>query len=300
MLGSAAAAAPSPRPAPSSASLEVKHPAGDYPVWSSIYRALRNKQNAVRHQAREEGGGAWVRPAVQAAASAMLGGWSAAPGPGSAGGGMACCRPPQALQGGPDACILHIMPAVQYDAKLCDLMDTYDRAFLVHADNVGSKQFMDIRAVRWGRGPARWGVGTGMGAPAAAAAACHLCARFHRHAAAADAAYVWLISGRCLPPCALAGHPRSLQDPDGQEHHDAPLHPPVLRAHWQRPVAAAAGPHGEALKGDCGCRAACRCSGQQQQQGCQGERQQLGLKPGGQARTSSGLQQRVASHQAAA
>lgn len=27
-------------------------------------------------------------------------------------------------------------------------MDTYDRAFLVHADNVGSKQFMDIRAVR--------------------------------------------------------------------------------------------------------------------------------------------------------
>lgn len=43
--------------------------------------------------------------------------------------------------------------APQYDAKLCDLMDTYERAFLVHADNVGSKQFMDIRAVRrrlWG------------------------------------------------------------------------------------------------------------------------------------------------------
>ena len=36
----------------------------------------------------------------------------------------------------------------QYDAKLCEFMDTYDRAFLVHADNVGSKQFMDIRAVR--------------------------------------------------------------------------------------------------------------------------------------------------------
>ncbi len=28
-------------------------------------------------------------------------------------------------------------------------MDTYERAFLVHADNVGSKQFMDIRAVSW-------------------------------------------------------------------------------------------------------------------------------------------------------
>eukprot|EP00887_Chlorella_sp_A99_P001974 scaffold18.g1974.t1 len=33
-----------------------------------------------------------------------------------------------------------------YDAKLCELLDTHDRAFLVHADNVGSKQFMDIRA----------------------------------------------------------------------------------------------------------------------------------------------------------
>lgn len=34
----------------------------------------------------------------------------------------------------------------KYDAKICELMDTHDRAFLVHADNVGSKQFMDIRA----------------------------------------------------------------------------------------------------------------------------------------------------------
>ena len=38
-------------------------------------------------------------------------------------------------------------PPPQYDVKLCEFMDTYDRAFLVHADNVGSKQFMDIRAV---------------------------------------------------------------------------------------------------------------------------------------------------------
>ena len=35
---------------------------------------------------------------------------------------------------------------MQYDAKLCELMDTHTKAFLVHADNVGSKQFMDIRA----------------------------------------------------------------------------------------------------------------------------------------------------------
>jgi len=32
-----------------------------------------------------------------------------------------------------------------YDEKLCNLLDTYDKLFLVHADNVGSRQFMDIR-----------------------------------------------------------------------------------------------------------------------------------------------------------
>ena len=37
---------------------------------------------------------------------------------------------------------------LQYDAKLCELLDTHTKLFLVHADNVGSKQFMDIRAVR--------------------------------------------------------------------------------------------------------------------------------------------------------
>ena len=37
---------------------------------------------------------------------------------------------------------------MQYDAKLCGYLEEFDRAFIVHADNVGSKQFMDIRAVR--------------------------------------------------------------------------------------------------------------------------------------------------------
>jgi large subunit ribosomal protein LP0 len=32
-----------------------------------------------------------------------------------------------------------------YHEKLCSFLDKYDRAFVVHADNVGSKQFMDIR-----------------------------------------------------------------------------------------------------------------------------------------------------------
>lgn len=36
----------------------------------------------------------------------------------------------------------------QYDAKLRSYLDEYEKAFLVHADNVGSKQFMQIRAVR--------------------------------------------------------------------------------------------------------------------------------------------------------
>ena len=38
--------------------------------------------------------------------------------------------------------------SMQYEAKLFKLLDTYNKAFLFCADNVGSKQFMDIRAVR--------------------------------------------------------------------------------------------------------------------------------------------------------
>jgi hypothetical protein len=34
-----------------------------------------------------------------------------------------------------------------YAQRVNDLLDNYDTALLVHADNVGSKQFMDIRAV---------------------------------------------------------------------------------------------------------------------------------------------------------
>jgi hypothetical protein len=36
---------------------------------------------------------------------------------------------------------------LQYHTKLCDFLAKYDKAFLVHADNVGSQQFQDIRAV---------------------------------------------------------------------------------------------------------------------------------------------------------
>jgi hypothetical protein len=36
---------------------------------------------------------------------------------------------------------------LQYEAKLFKLLDDYDKAFMFNADNVGSKQFMDIRAV---------------------------------------------------------------------------------------------------------------------------------------------------------
>jgi large subunit ribosomal protein LP0 len=34
----------------------------------------------------------------------------------------------------------------QYHARLCEYLETYDKAFIVGADNVGSKQFSDIRA----------------------------------------------------------------------------------------------------------------------------------------------------------
>ena len=33
----------------------------------------------------------------------------------------------------------------KYNDRLCKLLDEHERAFLVHADNVGSRQFMDIR-----------------------------------------------------------------------------------------------------------------------------------------------------------
>ena len=44
----------------------------------------------------------------------------------------------------PSAAILKVKQA--YNDRLCKLLDDHDRAFLVHADNVGSRQFMDIRA----------------------------------------------------------------------------------------------------------------------------------------------------------
>ena len=37
-----------------------------------------------------------------------------------------------------------------YAKRVAQLLDNYDTALLVHADNVGSRQFMDIRAVRIG------------------------------------------------------------------------------------------------------------------------------------------------------
>jgi large subunit ribosomal protein LP0 len=39
-----------------------------------------------------------------------------------------------------------IVKKEQYDAKLRGYLQEYEKAFLVHADNVGSRQFMDIRA----------------------------------------------------------------------------------------------------------------------------------------------------------
>ena len=51
---------------------------------------------------------------------------------------------------------------MQYDAKLCELLDTHTRCFIVHADNVGSKQFMDIRAALRGESTILMGKNTMM------------------------------------------------------------------------------------------------------------------------------------------
>lgn len=37
---------------------------------------------------------------------------------------------------------------MKYDQKLCSFMDKYTKAFIVHADNVGSNQMMMIRKAR--------------------------------------------------------------------------------------------------------------------------------------------------------
>ena len=38
---------------------------------------------------------------------------------------------------------------IKYAARVKVLLGKFDKCFLVHADNVGSRQFMDIRAVRF-------------------------------------------------------------------------------------------------------------------------------------------------------
>lgn len=43
--------------------------------------------------------------------------------------------------------LLPVLVISQYHNRLCDYLNTYDKAFVVHADNVGSKQMSDIRAV---------------------------------------------------------------------------------------------------------------------------------------------------------
>jgi hypothetical protein len=43
--------------------------------------------------------------------------------------------------------LLLLLPVPQYHNRLCDYLNTFDKAFVVHADNVGSKQMSDIRAV---------------------------------------------------------------------------------------------------------------------------------------------------------
>lgn len=41
-----------------------------------------------------------------------------------------------------------MLPFPQYHERLCTYLSTYDKAFIVLADNVGSQQFQDLRKVR--------------------------------------------------------------------------------------------------------------------------------------------------------
>ena len=35
---------------------------------------------------------------------------------------------------------------IAYDARMCTYLEEFSRAFIIHVDNVGSKQFQDVRA----------------------------------------------------------------------------------------------------------------------------------------------------------
>lgn len=118
---------------------------------------------------------------------------------------------------------------VKYDQKLCGFMDKYTKAFIVHADNVGSNQMMMIRKAR--RRKRCHVIETqGRGYTAAlSVAGCPL-----RPAAAMAG------RGRPTPPADAAsrraGSPSGLRGSHGQEHHDEALDPRVRQAHRQRGV----------------------------------------------------------------
>ena len=99
---------------------------------------------------------------------------------------------------------LAVLPPLQYDKKLRDFLSTYDRAFIVAADNVGSKQFQDIRRVR-----------------------CEFL-RLHTATAGRAGARGGLRARVALITPSPAGTARAQRGADGQEHADEAVHPPLL------------------------------------------------------------------------
>ena len=97
-----------------------------------------------------------------------------------------------------------LLPLLQYDKKLRDFLSTYDRAFIVAADNVGSKQFQDIRRVSCGL------------------------LRLHTATAGRAGARDRLRAGAALISPSPAGIARAQRGADGQEHADEAVHPPLL------------------------------------------------------------------------
>ena len=120
----------------------LKLPTGRVP---GLVLLRRTTQDAVRQQAVQEGGGGLFTVPMSVCIVLRR-----------SCGGLGCVlyisdaanaqHPSKVLYGLHS--VAHLPSSVlQYDEKLCGLLENYEKCFIVHADNVGSRQFMDIRRV---------------------------------------------------------------------------------------------------------------------------------------------------------
>ena len=131
---------------------------------------------------------------------------------------------------------LPLIYAPQYRQRLNQYLQTYDKAFIVHADNVGSRQFMDIRKVGaaplWERsnmGGWLWSIvrmretGRGGSCSGGARLGWRGLGGYCTAEPGGGEAWAWELSRLVARPFLAAGPAPWCRHSDGQEHHDALL-----------------------------------------------------------------------------